>query len=450
MHDQIHTTACPECDLLLSFSETLANHSLCCPRCGCQVHKRISDWLEKTLVLSATGLLLYLPALLLPLMTLETLGMTDSGNVLDTILVFYKNGYFVVALVVLVSAVFLPLLLLSLIFTITLSLTLHRYSAFLLKLFRLYIFLEEWAMVEIYLLGIMVTIMKMRHTAEIHFNPGFFCFTALVLISMGISTFLDKEQIWSTIATKGGKRPSGDGLPTAAPENEHAAQPQTALRSGLVLCHTCRQLQPLQPGTAEPSVPCTRCGSLIHSRKPESISQTSALILTSAFLLIPANILPIMQVQFMGVPEYSTIVDGIRFFFQDGAYLIGLIILTASVLVPIFKIFGLVILLYTTRFQRNFYLREKAVLFRFISFIGRWSMLDIFVIALLTVLVNFGFFTSIHAAPAATYFCIVVTSTMFAATTFDPRLMWDSCRPDERSTDPAPPRVSPSSSIDPL
>ncbi len=450
MHDQIHTTACPECDLLLSFSETLATHSLRCPRCGCQVHKRSSGWLEKTLVLSATGLLLYLPALLLPLMTLETLGMTDSGNVLDTLLVFYKNGYYVVALVILISAVFLPLLLLSLIFTITLLLTLHRHPAFLLKLFRFFIFLEEWAMVEIYLLGIMITIMKMRRTAEIHFDPGFFCFAALVLISMGITTVLDKEHIWSAIATKGGRLPSQEGIPTTTPEKETAGQPQTALRSGLILCHVCRQLQPLKSAATGVAVPCIRCGSRIHSRKPDSISQTWALILTSALLLIPANILPIMQVQFLGVPEYSTIVDGITFFFEEGSYFIGLIILTASVLVPIFKICGLVILLSTTRLQRDFYLKEKTKLFRFISFIGRWSMLDIFVIALLTVLVNFGFFTSIHVAPAATYFCIVVISTMFAATTFDPRLMWDTCHPDERSADPAHPLIPSSSSSDPL
>ncbi len=444
MHDQIHTTACPECDLLLCFSKTLVKYSLRCPRCYCQVHKPNSDWLEKTLILSATGLLLYLPAILLPLMTLETLGMTDSGNVLDTLLVFFQNGYYIVALAVLISAVVFPLLLLSLNFTISLLITLRQYPTFLFKLFRTSLFLEEWAMIEIYLLGIMVTVMKMQHTAEIHFESGFYCFAALVVISMGITTVLDKEQAWSSITTKGGENPFQTGVTVENHEKTATRQQHTALMSGLVLCHVCRQLQTM-PTMPESSRICIRCGARVHSRKPKSISQTWALILTSALLLIPANILPIMQVEFLGVPEYSTIIDGIIYFFKEGSFLIGLIILTASVLVPIFKICGLAILLNTVRSQKNFYLKEKTMLFRFISFIGRWSMLDIFVIALLAVLVNFGVFTSIHAAPAATYFCIVVTSTMFAATTFDPRLLWDKYQPDPMSK-----RLPSSSSSDSL
>lgn len=444
MDAQIYTTACPECDLLLSFSEALAHHSLRCPRCHCRVHKRSDNWLVKTLALSITGLLLYLPAILLPLMTLETLGMTDSGNVLDTLLVLYENGYYIVASVVLISAVVFPLLLLSLIFTITLLLTFHRSPACLTGFFRVYIFLEEWAMIEIYLLGIMVTVMKMRHTAEIQFDPGFFCFTALVLISMGIATVIDKEQIWAAITAKEGPLSPRDDFPTGNPSKSNAGHQGSALRSGLVLCRVCRQLQPVQTISGS-SQPCIRCGSWMHSRKPDSIARTWALILTSTLLLIPANILPIMEVEFLGIPEYSTIIDGIIFFFKNGSYLIGLIILTASVLVPLFKIFGLAILLSATIFRKDFRLREKTMLYRFISFIGRWSMLDIFVIALLTVLVNFGFFTSIHAAPAATYFCIVVTSTMFAAITFDPRLMWDRCRPDEQRQKPVQPPSSSSS-----
>jgi len=136
----------------------------------------------------------------------------------------------------------------------------------------------------------------------------------------------------------------------------------------------------------------------IHDRKPDSIAHTWALVLTSTLLLIPANVLPIMQVEFLGVPENSTILDGIMYFFKDGSYLIGLIILTASVFVPVFKIIGLIILLLTAQTSNTGYLRSKTMLYRFITFIGRWSMLDIFVIALLVVLVDFGFLTSIHAA----------------------------------------------------
>jgi paraquat-inducible protein A len=137
-----------------------------------------------------------------------------------------------------------------------------------------------------------------------------------------------------------------------------------------------------------------------------------------------------MRVDFLGIPDRSTIMDGIIYFFQHGSFLIGLIIFIASVLVPVFKIVGLVILLRSTQLCNLKLLRQKTKMFRFITFIGRWSMLDIFVIALLSAIVDFGFFTSIHIAPAATYFCIVVASTMFAVITFDPRIIWDRCNPE--------------------
>jgi len=122
--------------------------------------------------------------------------------------------------------------------------------------------------------------------------------------------------------------------------------------------------------------------------------------------------------------------DGIIYFFQSGSLGIGLVIFTASILVPVFKVVGLAILLYSIHFNRWSRLTQKSIMFRFIEFVGRWSMLDIFVIALLCALVDFGFFTRIIPAPAATFFTFVVLSTMFAAISFDPRILWDSVIPE--------------------
>ena len=202
---------------------------------------------------------------------------------------------------------------------------------------------------------------------------------------------------------------------------------KSAMEAGYVVCHDCNKIIRHNSHTH-----CPRCYAKLHIRTPRSVTKTWALVLTSALFFLPANMLPIMQVDFLGVPDRSTILDGIIYFFHDGSYAIGIIILTASILVPLFKVVGLIIILYSVHIRKNSFLVHKARMFRFIEFIGRWSMLDIFVIALLTVLVDFGFFTSIHAAPAATYFCIVVISTMFAAITFDPRIMWDNCYSNPR------------------
>jgi len=412
-------TACEGCDLLLSVAEALPGHAMVCPRCGTTINKRSTHSIAKTLALSITGLLLYFPALTLPLMTFESFGFSDSANIIESILIFFQNGYYFVSFMTLISALIFPFVLLALIFTLSLFLRLKQYSPFLAGIFRTYLKLEEWAMVEVYLLGIMITIIKMSDSTDIHYHAGIFCFSALVLTSMSITTVIDKKFFWEKIENRKKETQCLQGIPLFTDGQEFI----TASANNLLLCHTCHKLSPAS------TTLCPRCGDTLHYRKPRSIARTWALIITSALFFIPANIMPIMQVDFLGVPDRSTILDGIIYFFHNGSYSIGLIIFTASILVPLFKIVGFTILLLSTRPCAPRYLRQKTGMFRFIAFIGRWSMLDIFVIALLSALVDFGFFTSIHAAPAATYFCFVVAATMLAAITFDPRIMWDRCIP---------------------
>ena len=121
----------------------------------------------------------------------------------------------------------------------------------------------------------------------------------------------------------------------------------------------------------------------------------------------------------MHQPEYRDL--------QTGEYFVGGIILTASVLVPLFKIVGIMLILSSIHFHWRGWLKHKAGMFRFVEFIGRWSFLDIFVIALLGAMVRFGSLTTIEADPGAPFFTAVVLSTMFAALAFDPRIMWDTC-----------------------
>lgn len=426
-------TGCPHCDLLLPLVDAPANHIVSCPRCGYTIDRYHPGSLDKTLALSITGLLLYFPAILLPLITLEKLGMSEKGNVIDTITNFYSSGYFFVSAMVLLAAVILPAFLLGLIFFVTLQLKTNSASARTARLFRYYVHLEEWAMVEVYLLGILVTIFKMSDTAEVSYNVGFFSFIALVFITLGITAVMDRNRFWKMLDFHSVPFSKATNKPLL---NTDCLDTLTAARAGLAVCLTCNKLQLPEHSNSrsKPQPSCIRCGDRLHMRKPQSFSRTLALVVTASLLLLPANLLPIMRVDFLGTSESSTILDGILHFFENGSYLIGLIILVASVLVPLFKVVGLSILLDSTVFKRAHFLRQKAKLFRFITFIGRWSMLDIFVIALLIALVDFGILTSVHAAPAATFFCLVVAATMLAAITFDPRIMWDKHCPPHTAT----------------
>ncbi len=426
-------TACPGCDLLMpKITTPPPGTKVECPRCGAEIYRHKNNSVSRTLALGIAGLLLYLPAIFLPLMTFKTLGMSDSGNVLDSIMGFFSQGYFFAASIVLISAVIFPLMKLSLLVTISLCIKLQRFPTVLPQLFRLYIHLDEWGMVEVYLLGIMITIIKMYSTVDILYGPGFFSFIGLVLLTMGSSAVLDKTTFWRCLEEQrdwSGEPQKDIHLHPTAALTKHF---NSAMQAGFILCHDCKKLLRAPTPEDDKACHCPRCSAKLHPRKPGSITRTWALIVTSALLFIPANALPIMRVDFLGIPDNSTILDGIQYFFKEGSYGIGIIILAASILVPLFKITGLFIILLTIHLKRGRYLQHKARMFRFIEFIGRWSMLDIFVIALLGVLVNFGLFTSIQVAPAATYFCLVVVTTMFAAITFDPRLMWDACYEKER------------------
>ncbi|WP_419174071.1 PqiA/YebS family transporter subunit [Desulfosediminicola sp.] len=421
-----NVSACPQCDILLQHHETPDHHASVCPRCGFVMRNNRPGTVDKVLALSITGLLVYLPAILLPLITLEKLGMSDKANVVDTVLQFFANEYYFVSFMTLVSTIVFPLMLLLLTFIISLQLKRNHPSKMLARLFRAYCHLEEWAMVEVFLLAILISIFKMIHTANIVFNAGLFCFIALVFVTFGICVVLDKVRYWELL----------DPTETApatllVKENQRLdKQPElTAAQAGFALCLTCHKLLPTTNRSTEFSGQCSRCGEKVHLRKPGAMSRTLALVITSTLLLLPANLLPIMQVDFLGVPDRSTILDGILYFLKTGSYLIGIIIMVASIFVPLFKVVGLSILLCSAHFGMPYFLRQKSKMFRIISFIGRWSMLDIFVIALLISLVDFGFFTSIHVAPASTFFCMAVATTMLAAITFDPRILWDKCSP---------------------
>ena len=199
-----------------------------------------------------------------------------------------------------------------------------------------------------------------------------------------------------------------------------------ALSQGFIRCHDCGYLVNL---INEPST-CPRCECHLHARTPHSLQRTTALLLSSFFLYIPANIFPIMIVNQFGAGEPSTIVGGIVELIDSGMIPIGLLVLVASILVPTSKLIGLSLLLLCAQFRWQVNARRWTTMYRVIAFVGRWSMLDIFMISILVDLVNFSG-VQIIAGSAATAFAAVVILTMFAAENFDPRLLWDNQQTNE-------------------
>ncbi|MCQ4347514.1 paraquat-inducible protein A [Pseudomonas stutzeri] len=196
-----------------------------------------------------------------------------------------------------------------------------------------------------------------------------------------------------------------------------------ALDVGILVCDECHLLSRQRPGELQC---CRRCGARLHARRPNSIARTWALLLAAFVLYIPANLLPIMTVNLFGQGSPATIMQGVLELIHAGMLPIALVVFVASILVPTFKLAGIALLLYSVQRHLPLSPRQRIFMFRFIEWIGRWSMLDIFVIAILVALVSFGNLASIEAGVGALAFAAVVILTMLAAITFDPRLIWDN------------------------
>ncbi len=187
-------------------------------------------------------------------------------------------------------------------------------------------------------------------------------------------------------------------------------------------CRTCGLLQRLPAGA---NGHCPRCGSRVRQRKLESIQLTWVFLLTAMIAYLPANLYPVMTVVSLGRTQSDTIISGVYYLLLHGDWPLALIVFVASVLVPLVKIVALTYLLLTVQRRSPLRRAQRTRLYRLIEMIGRWSMVDIFVVALLAALVHAGALATILPGPGALAFTAVVILSMLAALSFDPRLIWD-------------------------
>jgi paraquat-inducible protein A len=197
----------------------------------------------------------------------------------------------------------------------------------------------------------------------------------------------------------------------------------TAARYGLLACHACGLLS--KAGADAHELACPRCGAPVHRRKPDSIARTWAFLVAAMILYIPANMLPIMETGSMFGAQSDTILSGVVFLWTSGSWPLATIVFVASIMVPMLKLAALIWLLVTVQMRSTRHPLQNARLYRLVEFIGRWSMLDIYVVTLLVALVQLQSLAFVKAGPGAIAFGAVVVLTMFAAMAFDPRLIWD-------------------------
>jgi paraquat-inducible protein A len=204
----------------------------------------------------------------------------------------------------------------------------------------------------------------------------------------------------------------------------------TAAALGLVGCHECGLVCRHDRGATHADEACPRCGARLHLRKRDSIARTWALLVAAMILYVPANVVPIMRTVSLFDTEDNTILTGVVQLWQVGSWDLAIIVFVASVMVPMLKFLALGLLLVSVQRRSAANTQERTKLFRLVEVVGYWSMLDVFVVALLTGLVQFGVLAQVVPLPGVIWFGLMVVLTMLASMSFDPRLIWDNAGHD--------------------
>jgi paraquat-inducible protein A len=398
--------ACHDCGLLHHLRALPLGGAARCTRCGAVLYRRKPDSIDRSLMLTLAALILFIVANSFPFLTFSLEGRTTTSTLMTGVIQLYADGMWPLALLVFGATILVPLAKLLATTYVLLPLRFGRRVWGLARVFRATEIMHPWAMMEVFLLGVIVAYVKLSDLAKLELGIALFAFIALILIMIAAEVALDPREVWDRLG------------------RQAATRNLTGEDSGsLVGCHACAQVCRLTHGT---HAHCPRCGAALHRRKPHSLARTWALVIAACILYIPANLLPVMTVTSFGQGEPDTILSGVKVLIQAGMWPVAILVFFASITVPVLKIIALTFLLVSVQRRSHWRPRDRTVLYRVVESVGRWSMVDIFMISILVALVNLGAIASIVPGPGALAFAAVVVLTMIAAMTFDPRLIWDA------------------------
>jgi paraquat-inducible protein A len=407
--------ACHECDLLQRETPLQRAAVARCARCGAELYRDHPDSIDRALAFTLAAMILFAVANAFPIV-----GLSVQGDLVETTLFgaaqsLYRDGMWPIAGLVFVTTIAMPLLQMLTMAYLLLPLRLggmpHGYEV----VFRTLHLARPWAMTEVLILGMLVALVKLAVIASVVPGVSLWAFGAVMILLAAAAASFDPRELWVRLQSTSANSEPGDATHASA---------ATAARAGLFVCHECGLLS--KAGRHAHEGRCMRCGAALHFRKAASITRTWAFIISAIVLYIPANALPVMNTSSLFGSEKDTILSGVVYLWTSGSWPLAIIVFTASIAVPMLKIIALIFLVVSVQFRSTWLLKRRTTIYRLVELVGRWSMLDIYVITILVALVQFSALATIQAGAGAVAFGAVVVLTMFAAMSFDPRLIWDA------------------------
>lgn len=425
--------ACPDCDLLQRIPALPQGGTARCPRCSHTIASSRPDSLDRTLALTMAAVIVLIIANVEPLMGLSAVGRQASTTILGGVFKMWQQGQEITAILVAFCTVVAPTLYIGFILTVLLAVRQIPAPSWVGDLLRVSEFSQPWAMVEVMMLGILVALIKIADLATVIPGIGMFAVAALIFLIAAMTVNFNPHEVWGLVRWANGTVPPSTLPETMGQEKEEGQGTKylTGIKLGLVLCETCGLLS--RANEAREPGHCPRCGTELEFRRRNSIQRTWALLIAAAICYIPANLIPIMSTATPTYAEEDTIMSGVVLLYESGSWPLALIVLIASVMIPMAKIIALAYLLITIQFRSIRSQQERVRLYRLVEFVGRWSMLDVFVVTFVVALVQLQPLMSVQPGAGVMFFAAVVVLTMLAAENFDPRLIWDSSNKEDKN-----------------
>ena len=370
-----------------------------CARCKTLLERRFSRSFVTSLALSSATFLLLLPALTLPFLTTSIVGVDRQSTIPSSVTAMVGNGYPELGVVIALFVIVFPMVRFGLLTSVLGALQLGRRPAWLGTAFRYANHLQIWAMADVFVLGLAVAYARLKATLAVDLGTGGMCMIAVAVLSLFVRATLDKRAVWEAIA---------------ADRDDTGDEP-------VLTCQDCELIVP----TAMEGSQCPRCAVELRARKRAPIVRAIALTLAGVLLYIPANLYPMATLPIGLSSVQYTVLEGVIDLYDSHLLGLALLVFVASFAIPMLKLAAIVWCIlsvvrgWTTRLQL------KTRVYRIIDELGRWSMVDPFVIATFVPVSRFNALVYGRANVGAVAFTAVVILTIFAAHAFDPRRLWD-------------------------
>lgn len=414
--------SCTDCGTLQSLPPSSRGSVPSCAVCQSPLEHRAGRDPTLALCFAASSLLLLVPANLLNFLTTSIAGISRESVLASSASAMAGDGFPELGIAIGLFVVVLPLLRFGLLTAVLGALKAGHRPPWLGRAFRWSNNLQTWAMADVFLLGLAVAYSRLETTISVRMGPGALCFIAAGILTLLTRATLDTATVWRAIGPARFVLPAGAPGAATTAQAPAAAGPPAADTLPLLSCGGCELLLP----AAMEGSRCPRCASTLQARKPGSLRRCAALALAAALLYVPANLYPMASLPIGFSTVQYTVLEGVIDLFDAGLWALALLVLVASFVVPLLKLGALAWFMASVLRRSSRRLVARTRLYRVVDEIGRWSMVDPFVIACFVPVTQYNALVSGSAEPAAPVFAAVVILTTLAAHSFDPRLMWDA------------------------